>query len=50
MLPVDLIRRDLDHQRNPLGENPLQDSKIMTSEKCAELMNGMAVKAIGEKK
>lgn len=31
-------RRALDAQGQPLGETPMQESKIMTAEKCAELM------------
>ena len=40
----EMHRRALDHQGNPLGVSPLQESKIMTSEECAELIVDATVK------
>ncbi len=40
----EMHKRALDHQGNPLGESPLQESKIMTSAECADLIVAAVVK------
>ena len=42
---TEIHRRALDKSGNPLGESPLQESKVMTSEECAVMM----VKAIAKR-